>query len=277
MLSSRRAPAVALLAFVFAQSLIAADRRITVALPPDGLSQKERAPFQQYLTEQFGTEVKLITPESFKATMDGLATGSIDFAYVGGLIYLKARAQAGVVPLVQRTSDLQFHSVFIAGSDKAIHSLRDLRGKKFAFGDVDSTSGHLIPYLEMKDAGLNPDRDMAVRFSGAHPLTVKLVEAGIVDAGAVDESIFKSLVSMGQIDPAKVHIFYTSKPFVDKVWVARQGIGQAERDKLAAALLRLKKGEDDEVLRILQADRFVRATDDEYEALRHVARELKMF
>jgi phosphonate transport system substrate-binding protein len=277
MTRSLRAAALALLFILGATPLLRAQKAITVGLVSDGLSQPERMPLQNYLAKQMGSEIKLTTPNSYNETIDGLAAGTIDFAFLGGVTYVRARAKIGVIPLVQRTSDLQFHSLFIAGADTPIHSLRDLKDKKIAYGDPTSTSGHIIPYLEMKEAGLNPDKDVKFRYSGGHALTAKLVEAGVVDAGAVDESVFKSMVSGGKIDSHKVRVFFTSKPFVDYVWVSRKGISEAERQKFADALLELKEGKDDDVLKILRANKFIKANDEEYAAVRRVVRELNLY
>ena len=269
--------ALMLIVVLGAVPLACAKDAIVLALPPDGLSQQERLPLQNYLTEQMGREVKVVTPDSYAMTMDGLSNGSIDFACLGGLTYVKAHAKIAVIPLVQRVSDLQFHSVFITGMRTQIHGLTDLKGKKFAFGDINSTSGHLMPYLELKRAGINADSDLQYRYSGEHPATVKLVELGMVDAGAVDETFFNTMLKDGRADRTKLRIFYTSKPFVDWVYIARKGVSDSDREKFAAAMLALREGKNDDVLKIVRATRFVKANDDEYATLREVARELKMF
>jgi phosphonate transport system substrate-binding protein len=274
---NNRAAAIALLFILSAVPFSAGDKAITIGLTPDGLSQPERMPLQNYLARQMGSDIRLMTPDSYNEMIEGLSNGSIDFACLGGVTYLRAHAKIGVVPLVQRPTDLQFRAVFITGAGTPIHSLRDLKGKKFAFGDTSSTSGHVIPYLELKQAGLNPDKDLEFRYSGGHPLTAKLVETGVVDAGVLDEAIFSSMVSNGKIDGHKVRIFFTSRPFVDYVWVARKGLSDAEQKKFVEALLELKEGKDDNVLKILRASKFIRASDDEYATLRRVARELNMF
>lgn len=272
-----RAIAVLFMCLFTAVSLFAADNTITLALTPDGLSPEQRIPLQNYLTQHMGRNVRLITPGSYVDLLDGLSNGSIDFACLGAVSYVRAHAKLGILPLVQRASDLQFHSVFIASTRTSVYSLSDLKGKKFAFGDINSTSGHLMPYLEMKRAGLNPGTDLEVRYSGEHPATIKLVELGMVDAGAVDESVLNTMMKDGRVDRRKVRVIYTSKPFVDYVYVARRGMADAEREKFAAALLSLKEGKNDDVLKILRADRFVKANDDEYAAVREAAHELKMF
>jgi len=72
-------------------------------------------------------------------------------------------------------------------------------------------------------------------------------------------------------------VFYTSKPFVDYVWVARKDLSQDQKEKFIQAFTRLKEGKDDAILQILRGKSFVRASDDEYGVLRLVAEELKMF
>jgi len=279
MTKMNRAAAVMLFSLLGAMPLFGAGAKdsITLALIPDGLPLAQKMPLQKYLTEQMGHNVKLVTPESYTDTLEGLSNGSIDFAFLGALTYVRARAKIGVVPLVQRSSDLQFHSLFIAGAGTSIHNLNDVKGKKFAFGDVNSTSGHLIPYLELKQAGLNAGTDYEFRYSREHPATVKLVELGVVDAGAVDESVFKAMIKDGRADKNKIRVIHTSKPFVDYVFAARKGVSEGDREKFAAALLGLREGTNDDLLKILRADRFIKANDEEYATVREIARELKLF
>jgi phosphonate transport system substrate-binding protein len=241
------------------------------------LSIQEKAPLKDYLSRQMGTEVNLVIPTNYNATVEALGNGSLDFAYLGGLTYLKARRQYGVVPLVQRTSDLEFHSLFITGTNSGINSLADLKGKTFAFGDINSTSGHLMPYLELKQAGINVDTDLKFRYTGSHPATAKAVESGAVDAGALDESVYNAMIADGKLDKTKVRVFYTSKPFVDYVWVARKDVSPDQKENFILAFTRLKEGRDDAILQILRGKSFVRASDEEYGVLRLVAEELKMF
>src|SRR5262249_24011312 len=150
-------------------------------------------------------------------------------------------------------------------------SLADLKGKSFAFGDINSTSGHLMPYYELKQAGMDVEKDFQYRYTGSHPATAKAVESGAVDAGAMDETVYNSMVAEGKLDKTKVRVFYTSRPFLDYVWVARQDVGQDAQEKFAKAFTDLKEGKDDQVLAILRGKDFVRASDDQYELLRKIA------
>ena len=257
--------------------LHAAGKPITVGLILDGSTRAEREPLRAYLTTAMGRQVDIATPDLYSETVAGLAHGSYDFACLGALMYIRAHARYGVIPLVQSTADSQFRTVFITGVGSPIDSLRDLKGRQFAFGDINSTSAHLIPYRELKQAGINPESDLKIRYSGSHPATAALVQTGVVDAGALGETVFNSLISSGKLDRKKVRVFYTSEPFPDSVCVARKDVPEAERETFSRALLALHGGEDDAVLKILRAQQFVVAKDEEYATIRRIARELKMF
>jgi phosphonate transport system substrate-binding protein len=268
--------------FFLFQAAVGADTvPINVGMVPDAgatqVSIKEKEPLKAYLEQKLGRAVNLIIPTNYNATVEALGNGSLDFAYLGGLTYIKAHARYSVVPLVQRSSDLQFRSCFITASNSSIHSLGDLKGKTFAFGDINSTSGHLMPYLEMRQVGIDPNTSLKYRYTGSHPATAKAVESGAVDAGALDETVYNSMIAEGKLDPNKVRVFYMSKPFVDYVWVARKDVDPATQEKFAQAFTDLKEPQNDEILKILRGNNFVRANNEEYAVLRLVAEDLKMF
>lgn len=253
---------------------------IRVGMVPDAgatqVSIEEKTPLRAYLAKAIGTNVELIIPTNYNATVEALGNGSLDFAYLGALTYVKAHERYNVVPLVQRSADKNFHSLFITQSGSSIHKVADCKGKRFAFGDINSTSGHLIPFDELRKAGINPDSDMQARYTGSHAATAKAVEAGAADAGALDETVYHSMVSEGKVDGNKVRVFFTSPPFVDYVWVARANVGAAEREGFSKAFIGLKEGKDDAILNILRGKDFVRADDAEYASIRKIARDLKM-
>ena len=97
-----------------------------------------------------------------------------------------------------------------------------------------------------------------------------------MDAGAVDESVYNAMIKDGRADQGRLRVIYTSHPFVDYVYVARRGVTDSEREKFAAALLGLKEGKNDDVLKLLRASKFVKANDGEYGAIRDAAQELKL-
>lgn len=266
-------------ASLFGLQLQAADAFKIGMVPDAGATQvsvEQKAPLREYLSKKLGSSVDLIIPTNYNATVEGLGNGSLDFAYLGALTYVKARQRYGVQPVVQRDVDRSFHSLFITQADSPIQKLTDVKGKQFAFGDINSTSGHLIPYQELREAGVNVDQDLQFRYTGSHAATLKAVESGASNAGALDETVYNTMISEAKVDRSKVRVFHTSRPFVDYVWVARREVAPARCEAFAQAFLSLTPGKDKAVLEILRGNKFVRAEDAEYSDIRKVAAELKL-
>jgi phosphonate transport system substrate-binding protein len=240
-------------------------------VPDAGATQvsiQEKKPLEDYLERTLGRPVELVIPTNYNATVEAIGNGSLDIAYFGGLTYVKAHNRYGAVPLVQRDIDRQFHSLFITRPGSGIAKLADLRGKSFCFGDINSTSGHLYPRFVLKTS-LG-----SLRHTGSHPATAQAVASGACDAGALDETVYRSLVDEGKIAANAVGVFHTSPPFADYVWAARKDLGDKEREAFAEALLKLQPGRDDAVLEILRGTRFVRANDADYGDVARTATEL---
>ena len=205
--------------------------------------------------------------------VEALGAGKIDLAFLGGFTYIQARKRFGVQPLVQRDRDQAFHSLFITQAGSPIGSLADLEGKQFAFGDVNSTSGHLMPEYFMRQQGVDPDVIARALYTGGHDATALAVVNRKVDAGALDEAVYARLVKDGKLDAGKLKVFYTTPAFFDYVWAARKALDPALADAFGKAMLALDPGNPQHkpVLDLLQATRYVTADDASYDKLREAA------
>lgn len=269
------------LALIVAACSQRAEPPLKLGMVPDAgatrVAADEKAPLRTYLEGKLGRPVELIIPANYNATVEGLGNGSLDIAYLGGLTYAKAHARYGVVPLVQRDIDQKFHSLFISRPGSRIATLADLKGKSFCFGDINSTSGHLMPRLALKQAGVPAESALKeFRHTGSHPATAQAVMAGACDAGALDETVYAKLTADGTISPGALRVFHTSPPFTDYVWAARKDLPEAQRAAFTAALRGLDPATDGKVLDILRGKVFVPASDASYADVARVARELKL-
>lgn len=236
---------------------------------------REMQPLVDYLSRRTGTKVEMTIPTNYAAVVEALVNDQVDVAHLGGFTYVQALQRAGVKPLVQRERDRNFHSFFVTQPGSSIRALTDLKGHSFAFGDVNSTSGHLMPEYFMREAGVGPEVIANAIYTGGHDATLLAVANGKVDAGAMDEAVFQRLTSTGKVDPAKVRVFYTTPPFVDYVWAARKGLDPALARKVADAFLELdaKDPAQKEILEALAASNYVTLEDRSYDKLRTAARQ----
>jgi len=238
-----------------------------------GKMLRENQPLVDLLSKAAGQPVTLTIPTNYAAVVEALVNDQLDVAHLGGFTYVQARKRAGVVPLVQRDRDQQFHSLFITQPGSPIQNLADLKGHSFAFGDVNSTSGHLMPEYYLRQEKVDPEVIAKALYTGGHDATLLAVANGKVDAGALDEQVFQRLTSEGKVDPAKVRVFWTTPPFFDYVWVARKGVDPKVAEAIAQAFLSLdaSKPEHQPILAVFSAKKYVRADDASYEKLREAA------
>lgn len=236
---------------------------------------RESQPLVNYLEKETGSRVELVVPTNYAAVVEAIANDQVDIAYLGGFTFVQASQRAGVRPLVQRERDQNFHSVFITQPESGIKTLADLKGHSFAFGDVNSTSGHLMPAYYMRAAGIDPGALSKTLYTGGHDATALAVANGKVDAGAMDELVLDSMLKSGKVSAGQVKVFYTTPAFFDYVWASRKGLDQKLNDGFAAAFLKLdaSNAENKVLLDLLNATKYVRAQDASYDKLRQAARD----
>lgn len=236
---------------------------------------RESQSFIEYLQNKTGAKVELSVPTNYAAVVEAVSNDRVDIAYFGGFTYVQASARAGIAPLVQREEDQVFHSKFITQLASPVHSLSDLKGHSFAFGDVNSTSGHLMPAYFMRQQGVDHAVIEKAVYTGGHDATALAVANGKVDAGAMDELVYARMIKEGKLSETQVRVFYTTPPFFDYVWAARKGLDPALAEAFAKALLELDAQNSDQkpILELLNATKYVRAKDSSYEPLRQAAKE----
>jgi phosphonate transport system substrate-binding protein len=127
-------------------------------------------------TEYAGV-IEAMCSDPVEADMGSLAT----FAYV--LAAKKGCAEAALVSV--RFGSPTYNGQIIVRADSGITELSQLAGKTFCRPDPLSTSGWIIPSLDLAAAGVDPDTGLAqVVDAGSHDAVVSAVYNGDCDAGA---------------------------------------------------------------------------------------------
>lgn len=145
-----------------------------------------------YAADALGVPVKIFTPADYNGVIQGLLGGTIDMAWLGASAYAAVHLQDpdAVEPVLVKTNldgSFSYHSIGFARADSGISSLDDMKGKVFGFGDPNSTSGYLIPSVEIPAATGSTMENGAyfdeVKFTGGHEQTIVAVANGDVDGG----------------------------------------------------------------------------------------------
>ncbi|MEW9903252.1 putative selenate ABC transporter substrate-binding protein [Pseudomonas putida] len=257
----------------------AADTLRVSAIPDEAPTELLRKfkPLGEYLSKQLGMDVKFVPVADYPAVVESLASNRLDMAWLGGFTFVQVHLKdPTATPLVQREQDAQFTSKFITANPD-VKSLADLKGKSFAFGSISSTSGSLMPrYFMLKEDNIKPESYFSrVAYSGAHDATVAWVQAGKVDGGVLNASVWQKLVDAGKVDTSKVKVFATTPTYYDYNWTVRGNMDPALKAKIKAAFLALDPAnpEHKAILDLQAASRFIETQPENYAGTEQAARE----
>jgi phosphonate transport system substrate-binding protein len=251
------------------------------AIPDENPTELMRiyTPFAEYLQREIGIPVRFTPVVDYAATVEGMAANKLDLVWFGGLTHVQARIRTGntAYAIAMREEDLKFKSVFVTNPQAKIQSLEELKGKTFAFGSAGSTSGHTMPRYFLLKAGIVPERDFSkFSYSGAHDATALWVQAGRVDAGALNMSVWEKLVETKKVDASQVFVFWTTPPYVDYNWTVRGDLDKGLVDKIKQAFLKLEPSnpEHAKLLELHRATRYVAVeSEDIFKPIEEAARQ----
>lgn len=138
-----------------------------------------------------GVPTKIFAPADYNGVIEGLLGGNLDMAWLGASGYAKVfitdpEAVEPVLVKVNNDGSYGYYSIGFARADSGIKNLDDMKGKTFGFGDPNSTSGYLIPSIEIPQQGysMKPGEYFKdVTFTGGHEQTIVAVFNGDINGG----------------------------------------------------------------------------------------------
>lgn len=244
-----------------------------------------------------GVETKLFAPADYNGVIQGLLGGTIDMAWLGASGYAKTylsdpEAVEPILVKVNNDGGYGYYSIGFARKDSGITSLADMKGKVFGFGDPNSTSGFLIPSIEIpQETGAtmtSGDYFGEVKFTGGHEQTIVAVSNGEVDGGVTwadglgawedgfNSGALRKAVDAGLVDMNDLVQIWQSKPIPEGPFVVRKALPADVKVKMTGLLASLKSMDEDCAYGVLQGDAkgFMPITHDAYEVIIE-ARKLK--
>jgi phosphonate transport system substrate-binding protein len=196
---------------------------------------KQYLPLLDYLEETTGCEFELhFTPED-EEIADELGLGVVQFAAIGAGSFIKANFQYGVIPLVRGLNTegkAEYRSVIVVAPGSPIQTIEDLRGKRFAFGNINSTPGHLIPRIILTKFNIALNDLAAYEYTGSHFNCANAITAGRFDACGMQDTLGEELAANGLI-----RIIYTSQYYSSSGIAANKNVPTEVLDKVKQALL----------------------------------------
>ncbi|MDP2001862.1 MAG: phosphate/phosphite/phosphonate ABC transporter substrate-binding protein [Desulfurivibrionaceae bacterium] len=193
-------------------------------------------PMISLLEAETGAKISFRSAKDYESFNQSILKGEIDIFFMGPSIYAELYAQhPDKVRLVATALDKgkpTFKGVIVAKKDSAINSLADLKGKKFAFGDRDSTLSCYIPAAMLMDAGVFDS--LKYDFTGKHDNVAQSVLQGGHDAGGLKPDVAEKYMGQG------LKIIAESAPVYEHVIGVGSKVDDATMAKIQKALLQVK-------------------------------------
>jgi phosphonate transport system substrate-binding protein len=173
-------------------------------------------PLLEYLTQCTGRRVVYFQVTSNAAQVEAMRSGRLHIAGFSTGPTAFAVNLAGAVPFAIKGNAREFESyrvVVLTRANSDIRQLSDLRGRRVAHTSATSNSGNLAPRALFPAAGVTPETDYRVLFSGGHDRSVMGVNAGDYDAAPVASDVYNRMVARGQVRAENFRTIWQSDPF----------------------------------------------------------------
>lgn len=174
---------------------------------------------------------------TYEALDRALLAGAIDVAWNAPLAQAQTLIQSGGAcrALAMRDTDRDVATVMLVLAASPITGIADLRGKRLALGQPDSSELALIPRHQLRDEGLDISTECEVVELEAkgHPgeihqvslrTIVAALEDGKVDAATLFEPQYRDLVERGRLDGAAYRTIWCSRPYSHCGFASRPGL-----------------------------------------------------
>lgn len=174
---------------------------------------RQYLPFLDYLEQKTGYLFELRFTPGERDIVDELGKGEVQLAAIGAASYLKARTKYGAAILARGLNiqgRAEYQSMIVVRPDTSIKRSEDLRGKHIAFGNINSTQGHLIPRIIFAENGIELDQFASYQYTGSHRNCVKTVISGLADACGMQDAMVKDMEAHGDIRILHVSRYFPS-------------------------------------------------------------------
>ena len=229
------------------------------------------SPLAVYLGEKCGRTIQVKVSKDYNSHIERVGKDRMDIAYLGPVSYVKTTHTYGkktLLAALEVNGKPFFHGMIIARKDSSIKTLQDLPGKKFAFGDPNSTMSCLAPRYMLWEAGVDVEK-LKTEFLGSHYNVALGVIGGYYDAGCVKEAVYYKYQERG------LKILAKSQPVAEHLFVVNSKLPETIINNLRQSMVSLK---DKTILTSIKesATGMAVVKDEDYDNLRAMLQRLDM-
>ena len=166
-----------------------------------------------------GFEINTIKVTDYNAAVEAMRAGRADIAWYGGKTYIKAAeiayAEAFAAGVRPGEKNANYFAYFVVKKDSKIKKFLDIKGKVLSLNTIGSTSGDLIPQVELTKINLsttNKDHFKNVFYAGSHDACLLAVLNNQSDVCGMSSRNFEARLADNTFKLEQVRIIHKSDP-----------------------------------------------------------------
>ncbi|MDA8825579.1 phosphate/phosphite/phosphonate ABC transporter substrate-binding protein [Candidatus Pelagibacter bacterium] len=234
------------------------------------------------ITEKLtGFKIETIKVTDYNAAVEAMRAGRAHIAWYGGKTYIKAaeiaNAEAFAAGVRTGETNANYFTYFVVKKESKLKKFIDIKGKVLALNTIGSTSGDLIPQVEIAKINLsttNKDHFKKVYYAGSHDACLLSVLNNKADVCGMSSRNFEARLNDKTFLMDQIRIIHKSSPVPPPPLAYSKSIPLEDRNKIKKAVLEAHKhgaigGYGGEM------SHYIEVKDSDYNVLREVVKLLK--
>ena len=215
-----------------------------------------------YLERKLQRKVEFVSRDSYRDTIDLLKQKKLDFAWVSTYpyVYLEQLHYARLLATPLYHGRPYYSAYFIVpAADERTTSILQLEGKVFAFADLYSNTGYLVPRFFLRQAGKDENRFFRKTFfTWSHRKVAMAVAVGLADGGSIDSFVWDTLAVIHPELTTQTRIVSRSEEYGFPPIVANVSVSKREGEAMRSALIDMTRDQEGRaLLKKLNIDGFI--------------------
>ena len=198
----------------------------------------------EIVEELTGFEINTIKVTDYNAAVEAMRAGRAHIAWYGGKTYIKAAeiadAEAFAAGVRPGEKDAGYYAYFVVKKDSKIKKFTDIKGKVLSLNSIGSTSGDLIPQVELAKINLsttNEDDFENVFYAGSHDACLLAVLNNKSDVCGMSSRNFEARLADNTFKKEDVRIIHKSDRVPPPPLAFSKRIPLEDRNKIKKAVL----------------------------------------
>jgi phosphate/phosphite/phosphonate ABC transporter binding protein len=228
-------------------------------------------PLTEYLEKELARPIVLKVAQNYQEAIESIGTGQADLSYLDPSAYCEARHLHRIFPLVKtvRNGSATYRSVIVARKDSGLRRIVEAKGKRFALGNVSSSSSYLIPAVMFKEVGIGLSDFASVDYLEQEDRIALSVLARRHDVGGLSERVARKYEGDG------LAIINESEAIPQYTLCASANVPAPVRAAIRQALLAIRKSGNPALVSAMKdIDGFAPAEERDFDVVRVMIKNL---